>query len=220
MRRTKMVIPALVEVVFDTFYLSTVLFLGIFLCFTGDTSTQRLYGSMALLLGGGDAFHLIPRMGRMISGVPKKFQTALGVGKMITSITMTIFYLILWQIGIALLKPEGFPLGTGIILTLSILRIGLCLFPQNQWTSATPPLSWGIYRNIPFFLLGLMVMVFFAVNANALPASMRFLWLAVFLSFLCYLPVVLFTHKNPKVGMLMLPKSCAYLWIVFMGLGL
>ena len=41
--------------------------------------------------------------------------------------------------------------------------------------------------------------------------------LAVALSFGFYLPVVLFSGVAPAVGMLMIPKTMAYVWIVSMG---
>jgi hypothetical protein len=40
--------------------------------------------------------------------------------------------------------------------------------------------------------------------------------IAIALSFVFYLPVVVWSNRYPKVGMLMLPKTCAYLWIVVM----
>jgi hypothetical protein len=43
------------------------------------------------------------------------------------------------------------------------------------------------------------------------------MWLAVALSFAFYIPVVLFADAVPAIGMLMIPKTCAYLWIVWMG---
>ena len=45
---------------------------------------------------------------------------------------------------------------TASIYLLSAVRVVLCMMPQNQWLSAASPLSWGIYRNIPFALLGLL----------------------------------------------------------------
>ena len=42
----------------------------------------------------------------------------------------------------------------------------LCIMPQNGWLSATAPLSWGIYRNIPFALLGLLMIVLFYQSAK------------------------------------------------------
>ena len=46
------------------------------------------------------------------------------------------------------------------------------------------------------------------------------MWLAILLSFAFYLPVVLWSNQNPKVGILMLPKTCAYLWMLAMCLSL
>ena len=43
------------------------------------------------------------------------------------------------------------------------------------------------------------------------------LWLAVVVSFGCYIPVVLFADTVPAVGMLMIPKTCAYVWAVVIG---
>ena len=45
----------------------------------------------------------------------------------------------------------------------------------------------------------------------------RHLWLAVVVSFACYIPVVLFADQVPAVGMLMIPKTCAYVWTVLIG---
>jgi hypothetical protein len=45
----------------------------------------------------------------------------------------------------------------------------------------------------------------------------RFMGLAIVLSFAFYIPVVLWADLHPLIGMLMLPKTCAYLWMVAMG---
>ena len=37
------------------------------------------------------------------------------------------------------------------------------------------------------------------------------------ISFGCYIPVVLFADLVPPVGMLMIPKTCAYVWVVLIG---
>ncbi len=49
---------------------------------------------------------------------------------------------------------------------------------------------------------------------------MSSVWLTIVLSFGCYLPVVLWSNRSPGVGMLMLPKTCAYLWILVMCLSI
>ncbi len=90
--------------------------------------------------------------------------------------------------------------------------------PQNAWTSADAPLSWAIYRNIPFALLGALIVVLFYRSARKKQdKAFRHLWLTIVLSFACYIPVVLFANAIPAVGMLMIPKTCAYVWTVLIG---
>ncbi len=43
---------------------------------------------------------------------------------------------------------------------------------------------------------------------------------AIIIWFGCYLPVTLFSKTKPKVGLLMIPKTCAYMWVIAMGLQL
>ena len=43
---------------------------------------------------------------------------------------------------------------------------------------------------------------------------------AIIISFGCYLPVTLFSKTKPQVGLLMIPKTYAYMWIIVMGLQL
>lgn len=167
---------------------------------------------MALVLIFGDSFHLIPRMASAYTGEKKRFVKALGIGKLITSITMTFFYLILWYIGITMANMS-FPYLTAFVWLLVVIRIVLCLLPQNKWTNEPTNYKFGIYRNIPFLLQGLIVAWLFAMYNTNLPL----MWLAILLSFGFYVPVVLFADKHPKLGMFMLPKTCVYVWIVAMG---
>lgn len=46
---------------------------------------------------------------------------------------------------------------------------------------------------------------------------LRFMWLTIVLSFVFYIPVVLWVDLHPFISMLMIPKTCAYVWTVFMG---
>ena len=47
-------------------------------------------------------------------------------------------------------------------------------------------------------------------------STMSLMWLAGALSFAFYLPVALWAGKNRKLGMLMLPKTCMYIWMLLM----
>lgn len=43
------------------------------------------------------------------------------------------------------------------------------------------------------------------------------MWLTIVLSFGFYIPVVLWDDAHPLIGMLMIPKTCAYVWTVLIG---
>ena len=210
---------AIFETLFDIVYLVTVITLGI-LMIRGSRGRQQylLYGIMAVTLGCGDAFHLVPRAVALCTTGLENYTAALGIGKLVTSITMTLFYVLLYYVWRARYRVSGRKGITSVVWALALGRIALCLMPQNAWTSAAPPLSWGIYRNIPFTMLGVLIVVLFYRSAREKQDSpFRSLWLAVVVSFACYIPVVLFADTVPAVGMLMIPKTCAYVWAVLIG---
>lgn len=210
---------AIVETLFDAAYLITVITIGIIMIAkSGKNSQYRLFGIMAIVLGSGDAFHLVPRAYALCTTGLENFTAALGTGKFITSITMTVFYVILYYVWRIRYKVKGQNGVTAAVYILSALRIILCLFPQNEWLSAESPISWGIYRNIPFALLGLLIIVLFYKSAkenNDKP--FKWMWLTIVLSFSFYIPVVLWADAIPMIGMLMIPKTCAYVWTVLIG---
>lgn len=206
--------PALPESIFDICYLIFAVVSGILLLKkSGGRRDIRIFGCMTLLLGCGDSFHLIPRV--LNYWLDGDFTAALGIGKLITSVTMTLFYLLMEyarreRYGIKGDKPVLIA-----VWVLSVSRIALCCFPQNGWTLSEPSLTWGIIRNIPFVILGVMTVILWLRSAKA-DKSCRLMWLAVTLSFLFYLPVVLFAQSVPIIGMLMLPKTCMYIWMIVM----
>ena len=78
--------------------------------------------------------------------------------------------------------------------------------------------AWGIYRNIPFALMGLLIIVLFYRSAKEHDDSaFRWMWMTIVLSFGFYIPVVLWANTVPMIGMLMIPKTCAYVWTVLIG---
>ncbi len=210
---------AIVETAFDAVYLITVITMGIYMIRKGKGSSQyRLFGIMAVVLGAGDAFHLVPRAVALCTTGLDDFTVALGSGKFITSLTMTIFYVLLYYVWRIRYNIQGKNGVTAAVYLLSACRIILCLFPQNKWLSMSAPLSWGIYRNIPFALLGLLIIVLFYKSAKEQKdMAFRYMWLTIVLSFGFYIPVVLWADTIPMIGMLMIPKTCAYVWTVWIG---
>ena len=210
---------AIAETLFDAIYLISVITVGILMIRGSRGRSQyRLFGVMAVVLGAGDAFHLVPRAVALCTTGLENYTVALGAGKWITSITMTIFYVILYYIWRQRYQIQDRNGVTAAVYILAGLRIILCMMPQNDWLSASAPLSWGIWRNIPFALLGLLIIVLFYRSARERDdRAFRWMWLTIVLSFGFYIPVVLWADAVPMVGMLMIPKTCAYVWTVLIG---
>lgn len=210
---------AIMESLFDVIYLSTVTFLGLQMFIGSKNNTLfKLFGIMTILLGFGDAFHLVPRMISLWDKGPETYAFSLGLGKLITSVTMTVFYVILYQVWEMYYKIRNNRNITIIIYFLALVRIGLLFFPQNDWFNLNSPVLWGIYRNIPFAIMGLIILVlFYRESKETNDQVFKYMWLAILLSFGFYVPVVLWADVYPLVGMLMIPKTCAYVWAVWMG---
>ena len=210
---------AIMETLFDVVYLTTVVTLGILMIKNAKGNRQyTLFGIMAVVLGAGDSFHLVPRAIALCTTGLENYTVPLGIDKFITSITMTIFYILLYYVWRKRYNISGKQGITIAVYLLAAMRILLCLFPQNAWTSANAPLSWGIYRNIPFALMGLLIIVlFYKSTKEHNDKSFRFMWFTIVLSFAFYIPVVLWADVYPLIGMLMIPKTCAYVWTVWIG---
>ena len=211
---------AIFETGFDLLYLCTVLLFGVWMLRQAKgRRVFTLFGWMAVILGCGDAFHLVPRAAALCTNGLEAHAAALGFGKLVTSLTMTVFYVLLYHVWRNRYRITGRKGLTAAVYTLALLRVALCLFPQNRWFDAHPPLLWGVLRNLPFAALGVLILVLFYREAKrAGDHAFRWMWLAVAISFACYIPVVLFADSVPLVGMLMIPKTIAYVWIVWMGL--
>ena len=210
---------AIVETLFDICYLVTVLTVGIRMIRGAKGSRQfELFGWMAVVLGAGDSFHLVPRAIALCTTGLDSFAFQLGLGKWITSVTMTVFYVLLYYVWRERYEVEGQKSLTVAVYALAAIRVILCMMPQNQWLTDRSPLIWGICRNIPFALLGVLVIVLFYRSAKERgDKAFGWMWLTIVLSFGFYIPVVLWAEAVPMIGMLMIPKTCAYVWTVMIG---
>ena len=214
--------PDLMEAVFDTGYLLFDLIVGIvFLSAAKGNSLYVLYGILTLTLCGGDAFHLVPRVIRAVKGSSEKIEQMLGRGLQISSITMTAFYVILLYIWKLTFPDLQAPTAVEAIIWISaIVRILVCLLPQNHWCTEEGNMRLSVIRNGVFAITGIGVIILYAISGNAGGYHMTRMVAAILISFGCYLPVTLFSKKKPMVGILMIPKTCAYMWIIIMGLQL
>jgi hypothetical protein len=136
-----------------------------------------------------------------------------GIGALATAITVTFFYMLMvdiWRLRYS--KPLG--IAGWFLLAMGVFRLIIMLFPQNEWSQVVPPQPWGLIRNLPLMIMGLGVMALIlrdAYRTNDRP----FKWIGwcILASYAFYTPVILFVQQAPMLGMLMIPKTLAYIAI-------
>ncbi|MBQ3865248.1 MAG: hypothetical protein II781_05350 [Clostridia bacterium] len=199
------------ESTFDILYLLFALTAGCVLLNRAKNKPERLMGIAALVLGCGDAFHLIPRvLNYFVNG---DFSAALGIGKLVTSVTMTIFYLLLYFIWQGVFRSKENRTLTALVWVFTVVRVLLCLFPQNGWLTNESGLTWSIVRNIPFLALGALICILYFQKRKE-NAQLRRVWLYILFSFTFYIPVAVGAGFVPMLGMLMLPKTICYILLL------
>lgn len=196
-----------VEAVFCILYLLFAFIAGIIFLIR----RSYLAAAMTFLLAGGDAFHLFPRIRISLKGEGPDDRYQLGLGNFISSITMTFFYVFLYLLLRSLHSEVKVPAFIfPLIVFLAIVRCFLCFFPQNDWfKKQNTKNNWHIYRNIPFIGIGILTVFYLSVYYKEYLMA-----ILVCFSFLFYIGTVLFAGKNPKMGMLMIPKTICYVWLI------
>lgn len=127
---------------------------------------------------------------------------------------MTIFYL-LFYFYYRSVSGDGDKNKKISIIVLSIVRILLILLPQNNWGSIEENYTMAIVRNIPFLIMGILLIIWTYKERDK--AGLEKMSLLILLSFAFYIPVVLWANKFPMIGLLMMPKTVVYVLIVVFG---
>ena len=201
---------AIMETIFETFYLAFALYSGVYLLIKGRGRLDyTLIGIAILVLGGGDAFHLVPRMVGLNTTGLENYKVELGLGKLVTSITMTFFYVIMYIFLIVRYKKNP-PLWLHILYgCLFLTRIVLVALPYNNWFDESP-YEWNIIRNIPFVLMG-VIFIIMSYKYQKEDKCFKWTWLLVIFSFVFYLITALGASFVPMLGLMMLPKTICYM---------
>lgn len=203
---------AIMETIFETIYLLFALFSGVYLLIKAKGRLAYiLLGIAILVLGCGDAFHLVPRMVGLNTTGLENFKMELGLGKLMTSITMTFFYVIMY-IFLIIRYKKNLPLWLHIAYNfLFLTRIILVSLPYNNWFDESPYI-WNIIRNIPFVMMGIIfITMSFAYCKD--DKYFNWMWLIVIFSFVFYLITALGASFVPILGLMMLPKTICYMLI-------
>ena len=158
-------IPDVMEAVFDAAYLIFDLIAAmLFFIFSQGKTLFILYGILTLTLCGGDAFHLVPRIIRAVRGTSDKIKRQLGIGLQVSSITMTVFYIILMYIWKFTFPELKIPVILEAVIWISaVVRIVICMFPQNNWCTEEGNIKLSILRNAVFAITGIGVIILYII---------------------------------------------------------
>ncbi len=190
---------------------------------SGDREVARLARWAFMLLALGDTCHVGFRvwaygLGGLHAavGVAGRAVGLVGLGALATAITVTLFYVLMLKMWHARFhRPYGW---LGALLLASVgVRFVLMLPDGNLWNSPVPVQPWSTVRNLPLMVLGLGVA--YLILRDARRAGDRlFRWIGawILVSYACYLPVIFFVQAIPALGMLMIPKTLAYLAIAWL----
>lgn len=140
-----------------------------------------------------------------------------GLGALSTAITVTLFYLLMlvvWHVRF----DKAYGWFGGVLFASAFVRFMIMIPVQNEWNSTVPPQPWSLYRNLPLVILGLGV-AYLMIRDAISQGDRTFVWIGgmILVSYAFYAPVILFVQAVPAVGMLMIPKTLAYLVMAFVG---
>jgi hypothetical protein len=163
-----------------------------------------------------------------------------GLGMLATAYTMTVFYMVLADArrvkACAWLAVQGSGKKKKLVLDADItspgasgdaafwimqillgLRLVLMALPGNGWETQVPPYAMGLARNLPLAIAGfLMATLFVLEGRRGRDKTWAGIGWAMFASYAFYTPVILFAASVPALGLLMIPKTIAYLVMGFM----
>lgn len=162
------------------------------------------------LLAVGDSAHVGLRFLALARGPLQ--DGWIGYGGLATALTVTLFDLLLVRAHQRLARKPWGPLPR-FLLAVALVRLGLLALPQNHWAAVLPPQPWSLLRNVPLLLLTVGVGWLYLATPGERQGWQRWIGVLLLASALCHLPVALWIQAQPLLGLLMIPKSLAYLAI-------
>ena len=212
-----------IEVSFDIIYL-IVIWIMVSMMFrnrsvvTPDNQrVAKLVMIAFILLALGDTGHVGFRVVAYVMGNPAPQFSFLemsfglrGIGTLTTAITVTLFYALMVVIWRYRFNKQYGPF-EHLLFASALVRLVLLALPVNLWDSPVSPQPWSTIRNLPLLIQGLVA---YLILRDARTKKDRAFWwmgIMILVSFACYMTVVLFVQQVPLIGMLMIPKTMAYI---------
>lgn len=207
----------IMEILFNVFYLIIIWFLVIKMYKNMNIVDSKGFKVAKLLalaftfLAIGDTGHVGFRVLAYLRGGLGENAQLLGIGKLMTSITVTIFYMILVEIWKARFNIK-YHNSIFLLYICGLIRIIVLFLPGNQWSSSIAPFNYEMYRNIPLIILGLgTATLIYKYSKKANDKVFELFSIMIFISYAFYIPVIFLARFIPLIGLLMIPKTVAYL---------
>ena len=211
------------EIGFNILYLLTIYAIVVLMARRSNSASyDNLSGSMVflwafVLLAIGDTGHVGFRLLAFARGGLEQNEVLVGLGALATAITITTFYMLIAEVWV---KHSGAKRSGLIWLVwiLGVTRFVVMAFPGNRWGQVVPPFEPSLIRNS--FLTAMGIIVVYLLLRDGIRQKDRFMTrsaLAIIISFACYIPVVLLVQRYPMTGMLMIPKTIAYVVLALIG---
>jgi len=213
----------IMEMTFDMLYLIIIYFLVIkmFMSFKTEAPMNKtvcpLFIAAFVLLAVGDTGHVGFRLIAYLRGGLEANQSLLGAGSFATAATVTVFYMLMAEI---LRKYTEKPKSNlfRLIIILGIARLLFMVLPGNNWGGKVTPLTYSYIRNAFLTLMGIIVAIQYLKSGLVRnDSTLKIFGTLILISYGFYLPVILFVHAVPLLGMLMIPKTCAYVALAIVG---
>ena len=209
------------ELIFDAIYLAviwTIVFRMYGRLRTLSEDRLPLAQTLALafaLLGLGDTAHVGFRIVAHLTGGIEANPQLLGIGKLATAVTVTIFYVLLvkaWK----LRYNKHYGVLAYLLFISAAVRLIVMLLPGNEWAREVAPFAFSMYRNIPLLIQGIGV-AYLVLSESVRSKDSAFTWigLMILVSYAFYTPVILYARTVPTLGLLMIPKTIAYMVAAF-----
>jgi hypothetical protein len=139
-----------------------------------------------------------------------------GAGALMTTVTVTLFYVLMLEVWRLRFKRRY---GTFeyFLLIAAATRLYMLTLSINEWWRVVPDQPWSTIRNIPLMIQGLgLAYLILRDSIASHDTTFRWIGISILISFACYIPVILFVQQAPMIGMLMIPKTMAYVAIGFL----
>jgi hypothetical protein len=136
-----------------------------------------------------------------------------GVGAFATAVTITFFYMLILEVWRIRFNQRYGPFEYAL-LGAGVVRLAIMLLPANAWSQVTPPEPMGIVRNLPLMAQGLgLAYLILRDSLQAHDQPFTVIGAMILVSYAFYAPVIFFVNQVPMLGMLMMPKTLAYVAI-------